>query len=53
MFVKPVGEMVEMLYEFDSDFVVDSSAFTEHFGMTATPLEQALSAVMHAEAVAA
>ncbi|MGB9344407.1 MAG: NAD-dependent epimerase/dehydratase family protein [Ilumatobacteraceae bacterium] len=53
VFVKPVGEMVEMLYEFDSDFIVDSSAFTEHFGMTATPLEQALSAVMHAEAVAA
>ena len=39
VFVKPVGEMVEMLYEFDSDFVVDSSAFTEHFGMTATPLD--------------
>jgi nucleoside-diphosphate-sugar epimerase len=53
VFVKPVGEMVEMLYEFDTDFVVDSSAFTAHFAMEATPLETALAAVMGAEAVAA
>ncbi len=53
VFVKPVGEMVEMLYEFDTDFVVDSSAFTSHFAMEATPLETALAAVMGAEAVAA
>ena len=53
LFVKPVGEMVEMLYEFDADFVVDSSAFTGHFAMEATPLETALAAVMGAEAVAA
>jgi nucleoside-diphosphate-sugar epimerase len=52
VFVKPVGEMVEMLYEFDADFVVDSSAFTEHFAMEATALETALAAVMGAEAVA-
>jgi nucleoside-diphosphate-sugar epimerase len=53
LFVKPVREMVEMAYEFDADFVVDSSAFTDHFGMEATPLDEALAAVMHAEAVAA
>ncbi|HSM67011.1 MAG TPA: NAD-dependent epimerase/dehydratase family protein [Ilumatobacteraceae bacterium] len=53
VFVKPVGEMVEMLYEFDRDFVVDSSAFTGHFVMEATPLDQALAVVMGAEAVAA
>lgn len=49
LFVKPVREMVEMLYEFDRDFVVDSSAFTERFGMTATPLADALAQVMRAE----
>jgi len=53
VFVKPVREMVEMRYEFEEDFVVDSSAFTAHFGMQATPLEEALGAVMRAEAVAA
>lgn len=53
LFVKPVSEMVEMLYEFDTDFVVDSSAFTDHFAMEATPLDEALAAVMDAEAVAA
>jgi hypothetical protein len=53
VFVKPVREMVEMRYEFEEDFVVDSSAFTAHFGMQATSLEEALGAVMRAEAVAA
>ena len=53
VFVEPVGEMVEMLYEFDCDFVVDSSAFTGHFGMEATPLDEALAVVMGAEEVAA
>lgn len=51
--VKPVGEMVEMRYEFEHDFVVDSSAFTDHFGMEATPLDVALAAVMGTEAVPA
>jgi nucleoside-diphosphate-sugar epimerase len=49
LFVAPVREMVEMRYEFEEDFVVDSSAFTAHFGMEATPLDEALAAVMHAE----
>jgi nucleoside-diphosphate-sugar epimerase len=53
VFVKPVGEMVEMRYEFDHDFVVDSSAFTGHFATEATPLDEALAVVMGAEAVAA
>ena len=52
-FVKPVREMIEMLYEFDAPFVVDSSAFTEHFGMEATPLERSLAEVMTAVAVPA
>ena len=53
VFVKPVKEAIEMMYEFDTDFVVDSSAFTDHFAMEATPLDEALAAVMNAEAAPA
>jgi nucleoside-diphosphate-sugar epimerase len=53
LFVKPVRETVEMLYEFDRDFVVDSSAFTARFGFEATPLPRALAAVMGATEEAA
>ncbi|WP_307874756.1 NAD-dependent epimerase/dehydratase family protein [Frankia nepalensis] len=35
-------ETVEMLYEFDHDFVVDSSAFETRFGQPPTPLDRAL-----------
>lgn len=35
-------EMREMLYEFDRDFVVDSSRFEGTFGVRATPLREAL-----------
>lgn len=48
-FIKAAGETVEMAYEFDSDFVVDSSAFTEYFGMDATPLDRSIAAVMAPE----
>lgn len=51
VFVPPVRETIEMLYEFDDEFVVDSSAFTAHFGMSATPLETSLAAVMGASFV--
>jgi nucleoside-diphosphate-sugar epimerase len=53
VFVRPLRETIEMLYEFESDFVVDSSAFTEHFAMAATPLDEALATVMSARPVAA
>jgi nucleoside-diphosphate-sugar epimerase len=33
-------EMVEMMYEFTQPFVMDSSKFTQTFGMNATPLRQ-------------
>lgn len=46
LFIPPVRESIEMLYEFDREFVVDSSAFTDHFGTEATPLERALAATM-------
>lgn len=35
-------ELREMLYEFDSDFVVDSSRFEAAFGIQATPFERSL-----------
>jgi nucleoside-diphosphate-sugar epimerase len=53
VFVKPLRETIEMLYEFDADFVVDSSAFTKRFAMEATPLEEALATTMNARTVAA
>ncbi len=50
LFVAPVRETIEMLYEFEEDFVIDSSAFTSHFGMQATSLDEALAVVMAHEA---
>ncbi|WP_433602299.1 NAD-dependent epimerase/dehydratase family protein [Nocardia sp. CA-135953] len=47
-FDRGARETVEMLYEFDHDFLVDSSAFETHFGQSPTPLDRAL-----AETVAA
>src|SRR4051794_20017160 len=35
-------ELDEVMYQFDRPFVLDSSAFTETFGIEATPLEEAL-----------
>jgi nucleoside-diphosphate-sugar epimerase len=37
-------ELVELTYQFESDFVVDSSAFTTAFGIEPTPLDEALDA---------
>lgn len=45
-FSKPMGEMVEMLYEFEDDFIVDSSKFEARFGDIATPLEAAIQATV-------
>jgi hypothetical protein len=42
LFVPGAKEMVEMMYEFEQPFIMDSSAFTRAFGMTATPHEQAI-----------
>ena len=41
-FQPPVREVIEMLYQFERDFELDSSHFTETFGLHATPMEQAL-----------
>lgn len=42
LFVKEVKESVEMLYEFEKPFVVDSSKFEKTFGMKATPMREAV-----------
>jgi nucleoside-diphosphate-sugar epimerase len=47
-FVPAVGEVVEMLYEFDEDFVVDHSAYAAVLGDHATPLDDAIAATVAA-----
>ena len=42
LFIPEAGEMVEMLYEFEKPFVVDSSSYTRTFGEGATPIKDAL-----------
>lgn len=42
LFNPQLRELKEMLYEFDRDFVVDSTQFEAAFGIRATPLEAAL-----------
>jgi len=42
LFIPEVKESVEMLYEFQKPFVVDSSKFEKTFGMKATPIRQAI-----------
>jgi nucleoside-diphosphate-sugar epimerase len=42
-FINPtVRELLEMQYQFEEPFVVDSSKITARLGIRATPLEQAL-----------
>jgi nucleoside-diphosphate-sugar epimerase len=42
LFVPEVKESVEMMYEFEQPFVVDSSKFEKTFGMKATPMREAI-----------
>ena len=46
LFIPEARESVEMMYEFDQPFVVDSGKFERTFGMSATPLEEALQATL-------
>ena len=46
LFIKPAREVIEMLYEFEEDFVVDHSAYAAVFGDHATPLDEALAATV-------
>lgn len=42
LFIPEARETVEMMYEFDKPFVVDSSKFEKAFGMKATPMREAM-----------
>jgi nucleoside-diphosphate-sugar epimerase len=42
LFIPEAKETVEMLYEFEQPFIVDSSKFEETFGMQATPMREAI-----------
>ena len=41
-FIPEAKETVEMMYEFDQPFIVDSSKFEKTFGMKATPMRDAI-----------
>jgi len=42
IFVPPAREMIEMAYEFEEPYVVDSSKIERAFGLQPTPLDEAL-----------
>lgn len=42
LFIPEAKESVEMMYEFNQPFVVDSSKFEQTFGMKATPLTESI-----------
>jgi nucleoside-diphosphate-sugar epimerase len=42
LFVPEAKETVEMMYEFEQPFIVDSSRFEKTFGMKATPVREAI-----------
>lgn len=46
LFIPAARETVEMMYEFEQPFVVDSGAFERTFGLPATPLKEALRATV-------
>jgi len=46
LFIPEAKESVEMLYEFEKPFVVDSSKFEKTFGMKATPMKEAVKATV-------
>lgn len=42
LFIPAAKETVEMMYEFDHPFIIDSSRFETTFGMKATPIHEAI-----------
>ncbi len=46
LFIPIAREAVEMMYEFEKPFVVDSSRFERTFGVKATPIEEAIKAAV-------
>lgn len=48
LFVPAVRESIEMLYQFEHDFVVDSSEFEQRFGFGPVPLDESLAQTVRA-----
>jgi len=46
LFIPEAKETLEMMYEFDKPFIVDSSKFEKTFGMKATPIHEAIRATV-------
>ncbi|WP_127534472.1 NAD-dependent epimerase/dehydratase family protein [Paenibacillus kobensis] len=46
LFIPAVRETIEMLYQFEEDFVVDTKKFTDRFGIAPTALPQAVGATV-------
>ena len=46
LFSPPVRETIEMLYEFEEPFILDSSKIEQAFGLTPTPLEVSIPATV-------
>jgi nucleoside-diphosphate-sugar epimerase len=46
LFIPEAKETVEMMYEFDHPFIVDSSKFEKTFGVKATPMREAIKATV-------
>jgi len=42
LFIPEAKESVDMMYEFETPFVIDSSKFEQTFGMQATPIREAI-----------
>ncbi|HUE99634.1 MAG TPA: NAD-dependent epimerase/dehydratase family protein [Anaerolineales bacterium] len=42
LFIPEAKESIEMMYEFDKPFIVDSSKFEKAFGIKATPIHEAI-----------
>ena len=42
LFIPEAKESVEMMYEFEKPFIIDSSKFEKTFGMKATPIHEAI-----------
>lgn len=51
LFMPALREAKEMMYEWEKPWIVDSSAFEREFGMTATPVDQAIRESLDALAV--
>jgi len=51
LFIPAARESIEMLYQFENDFIIDSSLFSEWFGLTATPLEVAIAKTLESTVV--